>query len=213
MADIEKNQSEKPSDSKAALEPASDRIIISSRKTLSRQWTHLESVDLKYKRRDGQWQSQRREIYHRDHGAAVLLYNIALRTIVLIRQFRFPVWDSEEEGFIIEVPAGLVETGDPEATIRNEVLEETGFIIDKPQLLFRAYSTPGAVTEQVHYFCASYSADQRIGTGGGAPDEGEDIEVLEVSFEKAADWMSSGKIIDAKTIMLIQYAQMHIFNE
>ncbi|MFK7859495.1 MAG: NUDIX domain-containing protein [Granulosicoccus sp.] len=189
----------------------SDRIRVTQRTQRSDHWARLEQVTFEYKRADGSWQTQQREIYHRGHGAAVLLYNLSLRTIVLIRQFRFPAWDIGEDGFLVEVPAGIIESASPHDTVRKETEEETGFLIGEPQFLFKAFATPGSVTEQLHYFSASYEPGHRSGSGGGLVEEGEDIEVLEVDLNQAVDWIREGKIIDAKTIILIQYAQLSVF--
>lgn len=189
----------------------SSRIKVLDRKLLSQQWGTLESVTLDYQHSDGSWRTQKREIYDHGHGAAVLLFNRVLRKIVLIRQFRFPVWDIGGDGFILEVPAGIVESDNAHETIRNETVEETGFIIDEPQLLFKAYASPGSVTEQVYYFIAEYQPDMRAGTGGGLVEEGEDIQVLEVDIDEAYAWLGEGKITDAKTIILIQYAKLNLF--
>ena len=186
------------------------RIQVQQRTPLSDQWARLEQVQFNYLRRDGNWQTQTREIYHRGHGAAVLLFNRDKGTIVLTRQFRFPAWEEGDDGFMLEVPAGIIESDDPFDTVRRETEEETGFIIDQPDFLFRAYCSPGSVTEQIHYFSANYESNRRVGAGGGLLQEGEDIEVLEVELTEAVQWISSGQIIDAKTILLILYAQIHI---
>ena len=189
----------------------SSRIRVRERSLLSSQWAELESVTFDYQHSDGTWQTQRREIYHRGHGAAVLLYNLDLRKIILTRQFRFPAWDTGDNGFMLEVPAGIVESGNPHETIKNETAEETGFIIDNPEFLFRAYATPGSVTEQLHYFTAAYHPERRSGPGGGLAEEGEDIQVLEVDIDDAFAWIADGNIIDAKTIILLQYAKLQLF--
>ena len=190
---------------------ASDRIRVHSREVLSDQWATLETVSFDYKRGDGRWQTQQREIYHRGHGTAVLLYNLEKRTIVLIRQFRFPVWTLGEDGFLLEVPAGMVEAENPEETVCAESEQETGFIISDPRFLFRVYATPGSVTEQLYFYTATYDSSRRAGTGGGLEEEGEDIEVLEVTIDQAVEWVASGEIVDAKTIILVQHAQLCIF--
>lgn len=189
----------------------SPRIRVTDRSCLSEEWARLEQVTFDYQRSDGSWQTQKREIYHRGHGAAVLLYNLSSGKIVLIRQFRFPAWDTGDDGFLLEVPAGIIESDDSYATIQKETQEETGFIIEKPEFLFKAYATPGSVTEQLHYFCAAYEPANRAGQGGGLVEEGEDIEVMEVELERAVSWIREGKIVDAKTILLLQHAQLHIF--
>ena len=67
--------------------------------------------------------------------------------------------------------------------------------------------SPGAVTEIIHFFTGQYSPDMKISEGGGLDSEGENIEVLEMSFADAYDMIKSGAIKDAKTIMLMQYAK------
>jgi hypothetical protein len=51
----------------------------------------------------------------------------------------------------------------------------------------------------------------KIGDGGGNAAVGEDIEVLELSIDEALAMIADGRIMDAKTIMLLQYAKLHIF--
>lgn len=200
-----------PEEHESRTRTASDRVRVHSRSVLSEGWATLERVVFDYQRSDGHWQEQRREIYHRGHGAAILLYNRDRRTIVLTRQFRFPDWTLGSDGMLLEVAAGMIEGGDAEATIRAETEQETGFVIGPPEFLFRAYSSPGSVTEQIFYFAAEYDDKARSGEGGGLEEEGEDIEVLEVEFEQAVSWIATDKIRDAKSILLLQYAQLHIF--
>lgn len=189
----------------------SDRIKVQSRTVLSDNWARLEQVSFDYLRSDGSWQAQMREIYHRGHGAAILLYNLEQKTIVLTRQFRFPAWTLGDEGFLLEVPAGIVEAENPVATIVAETEQETGFLIGTPDFLFKAFVSPGSVTEQLFYYAAPYDNRQRSGLGGGLADEGEDIEVLEIALDQAIQWVREGIIVDAKTIILIQYAQISLF--
>ena len=189
----------------------SARIRVHERQVLSRQWARLERVSFDYLRSEGVWQRQTREIYHRGHGSAVLLFNVSQRTVVLTRQFRFPAWETGGDGFLLEVPAGIIESDDPTATIVKEVAEETGFVIENPQFLFKAYATPGSVTEQLHYFSAPYEPSNRVSDGGGMIDEGEDIEVMEIDIDTAMSWISDGIIMDAKTIVLVQHAILNCF--
>lgn len=190
-----------------------DRIRLVSTRLLSSEWARLEAVEYDYQRGDGQWQRQKREIYHRGHGAALLLYNLEQGTVILTRQFRYPAFDVDGDGFLLEVPAGIIEGKDPLATVLQEASEETGFDIGDATFLFKAYVSPGSVTEQLHYYAAPYRAEQRTGAGGGLEAEGEDIEVLEVRFEKVRQWIAKGRITDGKTILLMQYADLHLFNQ
>jgi 8-oxo-dGTP pyrophosphatase MutT (NUDIX family) len=77
--------------------------------------------------------------------------------------------------------------------------------------VFEAFMSPGAVTEKLHFFVAEYEPEMRVSDGGGLADEGEDIEVLELSIDEALAMIGDGRIVDAKTIMLLQYAALNIF--
>ncbi|MFD1952912.1 hypothetical protein ACFSL6_01645 [Paenibacillus thailandensis] len=69
--------------------------------------------------------------------------------------------------------------------------------------------SPGSVTEKLHFFAAEYTPAMKVGEGGGVEEEQEDIEVLEYPFEQAIEMVKEGEIIDGKTIMLLQYAQLN----
>jgi 8-oxo-dGTP pyrophosphatase MutT (NUDIX family) len=71
--------------------------------------------------------------------------------------------------------------------------------------------SPGAVTEKIHFFVAKYDPTMKVGSGGGLASEGEDIEVLELAFDQALAMIGDGRIVDAKTIMLLQHAALQIF--
>ncbi len=189
-----------------------NRIKIVGTTLLSDSWARLDKISFDYLRSNGQWQRQDREVYNRGDGAAILLYNLEQRTVVLIKQFRLPVYLDDDDGFLIEVPAGVLEHDNPAQTIRSETQQETGYQVSEICKLFSAYVSPGSITERIHYYHASYTADQRIGEGGGLDSEGEDIEVMEVAFDDAMKWISTGQIQDAKTILLLQHAALTLFN-
>ncbi|TDT01301.1 GDP-mannose pyrophosphatase [Erwinia rhapontici] len=172
---------------------------------LSDNWYTLKKYTFELLRRDGSWQEQSRESYDRGNGAVVLLYHKARKTVVLTRQFRFPIFVNGHHGFLIEATAGLLDNASPEARIIAEAEEETGFRITHIEKVFESYMSPGSVTEKLFFFIAEYSDDDRQGSGGGVAEEGEDIEVLEWPFSRALDAVRSGEIMDAKTIMLIQH--------
>jgi D-serine dehydratase len=71
--------------------------------------------------------------------------------------------------------------------------------------------SPGALTEKIHCFFAEYEPSMRVGAGGGLADEGEEIEVIELSIDEALAMVDDGRIVDAKTIMLLQHAALKIF--
>lgn len=189
-----------------------DRVKIHSIEVLSDNWYVLRKATFDYQRNNGEWQTQSREVYDRGNGATILLYNLAQQTVVLTRQFRFPAFSNGlESGLLIETAAGLLDQASPEERIRLEVEEETGYQVQTIQKVFEAYMSPGSVTEKLYFYVAEYTPKDKLNNGGGIASEGEDIEVLELTFEKALKMMTTGEIQDGKTIMLLQYAALHLF--
>ena len=185
-------------------------IKIKKTEILSDNWATLSKVTLDYTKDDGTVEEQKREVYERGNGATVLLYNKIKKTIVLIKQFRLPTYlNNNETGFLIEACAGVLEEEHPEETIIRETEEETGYHILEVKKVFQAYMSPGAVTEIIHFFVAEYDDEMKKGKGGGLASEHENIEVIELSFEKAYKMIATGEIVDAKTIMLLQYAKIN----
>ncbi len=190
-------------------------IRIKEVRTLSDDWYLLRKTTFDYRRRDGRWQTMSRETYDRGHGAVILLYHPVRRTVILVRQFRFPAYGygGTHDGFLLEAPAGLLDEATPEQRIRAEVEEETGYRIGAVRKVFEAFMSPGSVTERLHFFAAEYDDAQRAGAGGGVADEGEDIEVVELGIDEAMAHLAAGRIEDGKTIMLLQHARLFLFNE
>jgi nudix-type nucleoside diphosphatase (YffH/AdpP family) len=189
----------------------SDRIRIKDERVLSDEHYTLKSATFEWRRGDGEWQTQNREIFERGNAAALLPYNLAQRTVVLVRQFRYPAYLNGYDDLLIEAAAGLLDDETPQVRIRAEAEEETGYRLGHIRKIFEAFMSPGAVTEKIHFFVAEYDPTMKVGSGGGHAAEGEDIEVLELDFEKALAMIGDGRIVDAKTIMLLQYAALHIF--
>ncbi|QNH77776.1 GDP-mannose pyrophosphatase NudK [Pseudomonas protegens] len=187
-----------------------EKIRITAEQTLSDNWYVLKKYSFELRRRDGSWQAQEREVYDRGNGATILLYNLERRTVLLTRQFRMPAFVNDHSGYLIETAAGLLDNASPEVRIRQEAQEETGCRVGEVQKVFDAFMSPGSVTERVHFFIGHYQAEDRIDEGGGLEHEGEDIEVLELDIDQALDMIKSGEIADGKTIMLLQYLQLHV---
>lgn len=187
-----------------------ERVRITDEELLSDNWYILKRFTFELRRRDGSWQKQTREVYNRGNGAVILLYNREQRTVLLTRQFRIPAHVNGHSGFLIEAAAGLLDNASPEQRIREEVQEETGYQIGDVKKIYDLFMSPGSVTERLHFFVAEYTPDQRKGEGGGIAEEGEDIEVLEFSFDEALAKVASGEIMDGKTVLLLQYLQLHL---
>jgi len=170
----------------------------------------LKKVSFDLKKKDGTWQTQEREVYDHGNAATALLYNKAQRTIILTRQFRVPTYlNGNPTGMLLETCAGLLEEGeDPDETIIREIKEETGYAIDAVQKIYEAYTSAGSLTELLYLYIAQYKKEQKVSTGGGLEDEGEEIKIVELDFDEALQLMDSGGIKDVKTILLLQYARL-----
>lgn len=185
-----------------------DRIKILEEQILSDNWYLLKKITFDYQRKNGLWERQSREAYDRGNGATILLHNPRRQTVILTRQFRLPTYvNGNPTGMLIETCAGLLDQDQPEEAIRRETAEETGFRIRDVRKVFEAYMSPGSVTEKLFFYLAEYSDEDRPDGGGGV--EEEEIDVLELPFAEVVRMVADGEIMDGKTIMLVQYLQLH----
>lgn len=187
-----------------------EQIKIIKEELLSDNWYTLKKYTYEAEKRDGRHQVQTREVYDRGNGATILLYNREFKTVILTRQFRLPTWvNGNKKGVLIEACAGLLDRDNPEEAIRRETEEETGYRIGEVKKIFEAYMSPGSVSEILYFFIAEYAESMKVNAGGGVEHEQEEIEVLEMAFEKALAMIGTGEIRDAKTIMLLQYLKLN----
>jgi nudix-type nucleoside diphosphatase (YffH/AdpP family) len=187
------------------------RIRIQKVEVLSDDWYVLKKTTFDFLRADGSWQRQSRETYDRGNGATILLYSLARRTVILTRQFRFPAFVNGHPGLLIEAPAGLLDEAAADERIKAETEEETGYRVGEVRKVFELYMSPGSVTEKLYFFVAEYDPASKVHAGGGVAEEGEDIEVLELPFEEAVRMVETAEIADGKTVLLLQYARLHLF--
>ncbi len=184
-------------------------VVVRDVELTSTGWHVLRRTTLDYRRRDGRWERQERETYDRGNGAVLLPYDVDRSAVLLTRQFRYPAYVNDHpDGLLIEAAAGLLDDDDPVTAIRRESAEELGVSLAEVEHVFDAYMSPGSVTERLHFFAAAYTPDSRTGDGGGIAEEGEDIEVLELDFAEALAMTGDGRIVDGKTIMLLQWAAL-----
>ncbi|MBT8324908.1 MAG: NUDIX domain-containing protein [Winogradskyella sp.] len=178
---------------------------------LSNEWATLLRVDYDYKLQNGKWVSVSRESYDRGNGASIFLYNSKLGQVILTKQFRMPAYINDtNDGESIEVCAGAVgKDEDPLECIIREVEEEVGYRLNSAIQVLEGYTSPGAVTEKMYFFIAEFSENQKVSEGGGLDSEDEDIEVLKLPFKEAYAMIETGRIKDAKSIILLQYAKLN----
>jgi len=196
------------SDKDISAKDISNRVKLNELKTLSDNHYILRRADFDWRRSDGSWQRDLRESYDMGDGAAVLPVDRARDRVLLIRQFRWPVFEHGHHTLMIEAVAGKLDGDTPQDCVIREAMEEAGVTILKPQLVTHCFTCPGAVTEKLSLFLADYDSTAPRAKGGGIGEEGEDIEVFEVSLDEGLAMMASGEIIDAKTILLLQAAKL-----
>ena len=185
-------------------------VEVLNTEVLSNNWYVLRKVTFRLQKRDGSWETQSREAYDRGNGATILPFDLSRRMGILTRQFRLPTFvNGNPSGMLIESCAGLLDKENPSQCITRELREETGFELQNVRKVMEAYMSPGSVTEIVYFFVAEYTPAQQASAGGGV--EEEDIEVIELTIDEATAKVASGEIRDGKTIMLLQYAALHIF--
>ena len=182
-----------------------------SSKVISNIWAKLEQVSFDFTFKNGETERLTHEVYGRNDGVGVLLYNPATKKVILSKQFRTPMFVAGvTNGFCIEVVGGAIDKNEtPEETAIRETKEEVGYHIKNLKKVAKVFLSPGLMWEQVYIYVAAYSDNDRVAQGEGLIEEGEEIEVLETSFNDALKMIENEEIVDARTIMLLQYIQIN----
>jgi ADP-ribose pyrophosphatase len=167
----------------------------------------VTETKLKFLKTDGTMsRTVTRDNMDRPDASAVLLYDRDEDALILVRQFRYSVFVGGDGGWMTEVVAGTLDSGDdPEQAARREVMEETGYEVGELKHIFTFYPSPGGCSEKVYLYLAEVNESKRQGPGGGAPGEEEDIEVMKVPAAKAMSMMDRGEIVDGKTLIALQW--------
>jgi nudix-type nucleoside diphosphatase (YffH/AdpP family) len=182
-----------------------ETIQIDEIRTLADAKGKLTRVTFRQRRGDGSWQQRKREIYDNGNSATILPYDPERKTVLLARQLRLPIWLQDGFERTIEACAGKLDGETAETRIIKEMEEELGYRIAKVERLFALYVSPAAVAEKIEFFTCNYTPADKVSEGGGLADEGEDIEVIETTLQQAGAMVTSGEIIDAKTVILVQH--------
>lgn len=200
VAEVTSHPAETASQDQAAQDPV--RIV--RREELAKGRGTLTRIEYQQRLRSGEWHDQRREVYDNGDSAVLLPYDRARRTVLLTRQFRLPPYLQEHVPALLEACAGKLDGEAAEVRIVKEAEEEMGLRAAAPERLFSLYMTPAAVAERITFFLCDYTPADRLGDGGGLPEEGEFIEIVELGLDEAAAKIATGEIRDAKTVILIQ---------
>lgn len=170
----------------------------------------LEKYHLRHRLFSGDWSPLlTREMFERGHAAAVLPYDPVRDEIVLIEQFRPGAIDAPGGPWLMEIVAGMIETGETaEAVVKRESIEESGCIITDLIPLYDFLVSPGGTTERIALFCGRTDATTADGVHG-VTEEGEDIKVHVVTFDTAMTLLKSEKITAASAIIALQWLALN----
>lgn len=150
--------------------------------------------------------------FNRGDSAAVVLHDPLSDTIILTEQFRYPTY-TKNHGWVLEIPAGSIEAdeiADPTLTLRRELLEEIGYSVTRFRKIASFFVSPGGTSERIHLFYAAITPKDKVTAGGGVVSEGEDVRMVSMGVQEALDKITSGAIMDAKTIIGLQWLQINL---
>jgi GDP-mannose pyrophosphatase NudK len=184
---------------------SSQTIRINDVRTLADEKGKLTRVTFEQRRKDGSWQQRHREVYDNGDSAVILPYDADRNTVLLARQFRLPAYLKDGAERLVEACAGKLDDETAEKRIIKEMEEELGYRIARVDRLFELYVSPAAVAEKITFFTCDYSPADKVSSGGGLADEGENIEIVELTLDDARGMIFTGKIVDAKTVILVQF--------
>ncbi len=182
------------------------KVEIIKRETIFKGFFTLEKTELRFEKFDTTMSEQvsRLNVYRGD-AVSVLLYDSIKKTLLFVKQFRYPVYTVEpENAWTLEAVAGSIENSvTPVETAIKEVEEEVGYRLEPQQLEYigKCYPSPGGTSERIYLYIADIADCPRINSGGGLDHEVEDIKVVELGYEETFDKIKSFDICDAKTLI------------
>lgn len=186
------------------------KVEIQKKETLLDDYLKINVAELKIEKFNGDWsQIFRRLNLQRDEAVAVLIYLEDKDSFVLVRQFRFAVYETGADGWIDEIVAGVLEDNEPIECAKRECLEEAGYKIKRFKYLGCVFASPGITSERTHLYIGFCNTSDRVNEGGGVDFEHEDIQVLEISRKEVIKKLNNLEITDMKTVLVLQYFLAH----
>ena len=185
------------------------KVSIEQKRYILEDVFKVDEAYLRYEKFNGKMSGTVRRIsLERGDSVSILIHNIKTDKIILISQFRYPSY-RVGHGWLLEAIAGIVDPGEtPEEAARREVQEETGLDITSMEHIATFFPSPGGSSERIFLYYSKVSRDAgSYGDTGGLLCEGEDIKSYELSLEDALGKIRSGEIMDAKTIIGIQWLE------
>lgn len=186
--------------------------IISKQQLFKKFFFLIEEARLRHELYTGEMSPEMTRLsFNRGDSAAVILHDPLLDTVVMTEQFRYPTY-TKGMGWILEIPAGTIEAEEldnPTETLRRELVEEIGYRVADFRKIASFFVSPGGTSERIHLFYAAIRPEDKIAEGGGLAAEGEDIRMVSMGLQEAIYKISTGEIVDAKTIIGLQWLQIN----
>lgn len=191
--------------------PTAKRVEIIGTRRLFDDFFKVDEAILRHETRDGEMSPPMRRLnLERGDGVAAVLYRPDSRTVVLVRQFRYPA-HVRGDGWLLEVVAGMLDKDEPpQETMRREIVEETGYQVKELQPISTFYSSPGGSSERIFLFYGEVDEQAVRAAGGGLDEEHEDIEVVEIGAEEIWQKLDRGEIADAKTLVALMWLRRRL---
>jgi nudix-type nucleoside diphosphatase (YffH/AdpP family) len=194
------------------------KIIRTEEKYRFKDLFRVVEAEFQFRQFDGRMsEPETRVSFERGDSVGVLLYDPGDDAVVLVRQFRYPVYagldaaaregDGARGAWLLEIVAGVHDPGRSVKDVaRKELLEEAGYQVKgELQPITTVYLSPGGSSERIHLFLGEVDHRQRVGAGGGVPAEGEDVQIVVLPFSQVIDMVARGQINDAKTVIALQH--------
>ncbi len=185
-------------------------VEIIARETLYRGFFSLNLYRFRHRLFNGGMSPEiKREIFERGHAAVLLPYDPVRDEVVLIEQLRIAAIDSSNSPWLLEMVAGMIETGESvEDVCRREAQEEAGVEVGRCKPVLSYLASPGGTSERLSIMVGEVDATTAEGIHG-LIDEHEDIRVHVVSREQAYRWVEEGAIDNAASVIALQWLALH----
>ncbi|CAO95479.1 ADP-ribose diphosphatase [Erwinia tasmaniensis] len=185
-------------------------VEIIARETLYQGFFSLQRYRFRHRLFNGEMSGEiSREIFERGHAAVLLPYDPLRDEVVLIEQIRIATYDTSPTPWVLELVAGMIETGEtPEAVARREAVEEAGLTAGRVKPIIHYLSSAGGTSERLAVFVGEVDASVAQGNHG-LEEENEDILVHVVSRSQAYQWVEQGRIDNAAAVIALQWLELH----
>lgn len=171
---------------------------------------HFAKYQLRYRLFAGGWsETITRELINSRHAVGVLLFDPQRDEIVLIEEFRLGALHDPRSPWLLELVAGIIEPDEAIVDVaKREAQEEAGCEVIDLIPMCEYWTSPGISTGKFSLFCGRIDATHAGGIFGLAH-ENEDIRAHVFSKAYVYHALATGQIINAATIIAIQWLQLH----